>query len=231
MPVRGIDQLPVLVRDLPRTAAEFERLGFIVVPGQKYENGVQNGHVKFVDGSKIEFLNPTQAIDALSLGYMDWLRDGDGALALGLYRPGSRNTPPPGVFFDKRPVLPTDKLADFDHPNGAIALSGVWLAGSPAERQLQKLPGAKVVKGAFCAPFGYGTEAVHYKDGEVVLLAEGMQLVRGRPIVAATVTVKSLLALQGFFDGMRQKYRHEAGCGRKSFWVETRGLWLEFLER
>ncbi|MBS0540390.1 MAG: VOC family protein [Proteobacteria bacterium] len=229
--MQGIDQVPVIVKDLPHTAADFERLGFVVVPGEKYENGVQNAHVKFLDGSKIEFLNPTQAIDAQSLQYMDWLRDGDGAPAFGLYRPGSKNTPPPGVFFDRRPVSPTDKLADFDHPNGAVALSGVWLAGSPAERQLQKLPGAKVVKGAFCAPFGYGTEAVHYKYAEVILLSEGMQLVRHRPIVAVTVTVKSLLALQGFLDGMKQKYRREPGCGRKSFWIETRGLWLEFLER
>jgi len=150
---------------------------------------------------------------------------------VGLYRPGSKNTPPPGVFFDARQHSPTDGPEHFEHPNSAVALSGVWLAGSPAERQLEKLPGAKVVGGAFCAPFGYGIRAVHFKDAELVLLPERMRIVRGRPIVAATVTVKHLLTAQGFLDAMRVRYRREPGCGRNSLWVEAHGLWLEFLER
>lgn len=229
--VLGLDHIPVVVKDLARAKADFERLGFVLKPGRPHDNGLQNAHVKFADGTEIELISPTEAIDALSVQYIEWLRNGDGAFSVGLYRPGSKNTPPPGVFFDARQHSPTDRPEHFEHPNSAVTLSGVWLAGSPAERQLQKLPGAKGIEAAFCAPFGYGTRAVHFKGAEVVLLPEGMQIVRGRPIVAATVTVKHLLTVQGFLDGMRLKYRREAGCGRKSLWVEAHGLWLEFLER
>ena len=229
--VEGLDHIPVVVKDLARATADFERLGFVLKPGRPHDNGLRNAHVKFADGTEIELISPTAAIDALSVEYIEWLRDGDGPFSLGLYRPGSKNTPPPGVFFDARQHSPTDGPEHFEHPNSAVALSGVWLAGSPAERQLEKLPGAKVVGGAFCAPFGYGIRAVHFKDAELVLLPERMRIVRGRPIVAATVTVKHLLTAQGFLDAMRVRYRREPGCGRNSLWVEAHGLWLEFLER
>ncbi len=229
--VLGLDHIPLVVKDLARATADFERLGFVLKDGRPHDNGLRNQHVKFADGTEIELISPTEAVDALSLQYVDWLRDGDGAFSVGLYRPGSKNTPPPGVFFDARQHSPTDRPEHFEHPNSAFALSGVWLAGSPAERQLEKLPGAKVVEAAFCAPFGFGTRAVRFNDGEVVLLAKSMQIVPDRPIVAATVTVAHVDTVQGFLDRMRVPYRREAGCGRKSLWVEAHGLWLEFLER
>jgi hypothetical protein len=229
--VLGLDHIPVVVKDLARAKADFEKLGFVLKPGHPHDNGLRNEHVKFADGTEIELITATAATDALSAQYVDWLRDGDGPVSLGLYRPGAPPAPPPGVFFAGRQRSPTDLPAHFDHPNGAVTLSGVWLAGSPAERKISGLPGAKLVQTPFCAPFGFGSKTVQFKEGEVLLLPESAQIVRGRPIVAATVTVNNLTTLQGVFAATKTRSRQAVGCARKSLWVETHGLWLEFRER
>jgi len=232
-PVLGLDHIPVVVTDLERAKQDFVRLGFVLKPGRLHDDGLLNAHVKFANGTEIELVTPTgagtEAGDALSSQYSDWLRDGDGAVSLGLYRPGKTPAPPPGVFFAGRQKSPTDLPDHFDHPNGAVALSGVWLAGSPVEAKLSNLPGAKVVHASFCAPFGFGTKVVRWKEGELLLLPESQQIVSGRPIVAATVTVPNLTAVQGVFAATGTKARQSPGCGRNSLWVETHGLWLEFL--
>ena len=229
--VLGLDHIPLVVKDLARAKLDFERLGFAVKPGRPHDNGLRNEHVKFADGTEIELITPAGANDDLSARYADWLRDGDGAVSLGLYRPGKPPAPPPGVFFAARQKSPTDLPEHFDHPNGAITLSSVWLAGSPVEAKLSNLPGAKVVPASFCAPFGFGTRIVRWKEGELYLLPESQQIVRGRPIVAVTVTVKSLATVQGVFAATRTLPRQASGCVRNSLWVESHGLWLEFLER
>jgi hypothetical protein len=229
--VLGLDHIPVVVKDLERAKLDFEKLGFVVKPGRPHDNGLRNEHVKFADGTEIELITPAEANDELSSQYVEWLRDGDGAFSLGLYRPGKTPAPPPGVFFAGRQKSPTDLPEHFDHPNGAVTLSGVWLAGSPAEQKLGNLPGAKLIEASFCAPFGYGSKIVQWKEGELYLLSESEQIVRGRPIIAATVTVGSLATVQGAFAASRTRPRLASGCVRKSLWVETHGLWLEFLER
>jgi catechol 2,3-dioxygenase-like lactoylglutathione lyase family enzyme len=229
-PVLGLDHIPVVVKDLDRAKQDFMKLGFTLKPGRPHDNGLRNAHVKFADGTEIELITPTEASDELSTQYVDWLREGDGAVSLGLYRPGQTPAPPPGVFFAGRQQSPTDLPEHFDHPNGAVTLSGVWLAGSPAEAKLSNLPGARAAQASFCAPFGYGTKIVQWKEGELYFLPESQQIVPGRPIVAATVTVRSLAAVQGVFAATRTKARPAAGCARNSLWVETHGLWLEFIE-
>ena len=229
--VLGLDHIPVVVKDLARAKLDFEKLGFTLKPGRPHDNGLRNEHVKFANGTEIELVTPSEASDALSTQYVEWLRGGDGAVSLGLYRPGKAPAPPPGVFFAGRQKSPTDLPEHFDHPNGAVTLSTVWLAGGPAEAKLSNLPGAKPVQASFCAPFGYGTKIVRWKEGELYLLPESQQIVRGRPIVAATVTVRSLATVQGVFAATRTKARPASGCARNSLWVETHGLWLEFLER
>jgi catechol 2,3-dioxygenase-like lactoylglutathione lyase family enzyme len=234
-PVLGLDHIPVVVKDLARAKQDFVKLGFVLKPGRPHDNGLRNAHVKFADGTEIELITPpesgTEAGDALSSQYVDWLREGDGAVSLGLYRPGKTPAPPPGVFFAGRQKSPTDLPEHFDHPNDAIALSGVWLAGSPVERKLANLPGARVAQVPFCAPFGFGNKVVRWKEGELFLLPESQQIVPGRSIVAATVTVRSLAAVQGVFAATRTTARPSPGCARNSLWVETHGLWLEFIEQ
>jgi hypothetical protein len=229
-PVLGLDHIPVVVKDLDRAKQDFMKLGFTLKPGRPHDNGLRNEHVKFADGTEIELITPTEASDELSSRYVDWLRQGDGAVSLGLYRPGKTPAPPPGVFFAGRQKSPTDLPEHFDHPNSAVTLSGIWLAGSPVERKLSNLPGARAVQAPFCAPFGFGDKVVQWKEGELFLLPESQQIVPGRPIVAATVTVRSLAAVQGVFAATRTTARPSPGCARNSLWVETHGLWLEFLE-
>jgi hypothetical protein len=229
--VLGLDHIPIVVRDLVRARADFQRLGFVLKPGREHANGLQNDHAKFADGTELELITATVAADALSTQYLEWMKEGDGAVSLGLYRPGARDAVKAGLFFDERQKSPTDLPEHFRHPNGAISLSAAWLAGSPAERQITELPGGKLVRETSCAPFGFASKSVRFKEGEVVLLPESEQIVPGRPILAATVIVQNLLELQGILAGMRVDYRQVPGCGRPSFWVQTHGLWLEFRER
>lgn len=229
--VQGLDHVPVVVRDLEKAKAGFVALGFVLKPGRFHSNGLRNEHAKFVDGTEIELIMPTMAADALSSRYVDWLRQGDGPVALGLYRPGAPAGLSAGIFFDRRQKSPTDRPEHFAHPNGAVTLSGAWLAGDPAERQLLGLPGGRLVDGAFCAPFGSEPKSVRFAEGEIVLFPESAQIVRGRPILAVTVTVRNLDATRHLLLGNRVVPRQVAGCARKSVWVEINGLWLEFVER
>lgn len=229
--VLGLDHIPVVVKDLARAKLDFEKLGFTLKPGRPHDNGLRNEHVKFADGTEIELIAPDGAHDELSAKYVEWLAEGDGPVSLGLYRPGKTSAPPPGVFFGSRQKSPTDLPKHFDHLNGALTLSSAWLAGSPVETTLARLPGAKILRTPFCAPFGFGTTIVQWKEGSLLLLPKSQQIVPDRPIVAATVTVRSLLTVQGVFAATKTNARPSVGCARNSLWVETHGLWLEFLER
>lgn len=229
--VLGIDSIPVVVKDIRRARIDFSALGFTVRSDRPHDIDVETSHIKFSDGSALELVSPASFADPSSSRYLHWLREGDGPISLGLYRPGSTNTPPPGVFFGSRQRSQTDMVEDFQHDNGAVSLSGIWLAGSPSEAKLANLPGAKAVGGTFCMPLGFGSKSVQFKEGEILMLPESAQIVPGRPIVGVTVTVQSLDTTQGYLNGRGKKYRQVIGCGRKSLWVEGRGLWLEFRER
>ena len=231
LPVQGLDHVPVVVRDLERAKADFEALGFVLKPGRFHANGLRNEHAKFADGTEIELIMPTRAADALSSRYLDWLRQGDGPVSLGLYRLGAPAELSAGIFFDRRQKSPTDRPEHFAHPNSAVTLSGAWLAGDPAERQLLGLPGGRLLDGAFCAPFGSSSKALRFEEGKVILFPESAQVVRGRPILAITVTVGNLDAARHLLLRNRVVPRQVAGCARKSVWVEINGLWLEFVER
>ncbi len=171
------------------------------------------------------------AVDALSSEYVEWLRKGDGPVSFGLYRPGSQASPLPGVFFDKRQHSPTDRPEHFAHANGATTFSAVWLAGSPAERQILDLPAGVFVAEKDCAPFGSSEGVLALKDGEIGPLPAGAQILPGRPIVAATVTVENLAATRQVLTSNHIGVREVDGCARKSLWVQTHALWLEFRQR
>ncbi|HTR88402.1 MAG TPA: VOC family protein [Reyranella sp.] len=228
--VQGLDHVPVVVRDLKQATADFTALGFVMKPGQPHANGLQNAHAKFPDGTEIELISPTVAVDTLSTRYVEWLKDGDGPASFGLYvpdenaafRPGAW----PGVFFAHRQKSPTDMPEHFAHPNGAISLSGVWLAGSEAEPwMVRSFIGRLVDHRVACAPFGSSSEILALDEGEIVFLPQSVQRVPGRPIVALSVTVKSLDV------ALRYAWRRVYGCGRQSRWVETHGMWLELIQQ
>jgi hypothetical protein len=215
--VQGLDHLPIVVRDLDRAAADFTALGFVLKPGRPHADGLRNVHAKFADGTELELISPGAPVDDLSRRYVDWLRQGDGPVSLGLFAPNA--TPPPldGIFFDRRQKSPTDRPEHFAHPNGATTLAAVWLAGSRAERQLVEIAGRWPTDQPACAPFGTVVRVLRLPEGEIVLLPH----LSGRPIVAATVAVASLDPVRRFVT------RSAVDCPR-SVWVETHGLWLEF---
>jgi hypothetical protein len=230
-PVLGIDSVSVIVKDLERTRADFRALGFSTQFGSLRANGVRNEFIRFPDGSEIQLISPTAALDQSSGEYLSWLDQGDGPIAFGLFRPGARPSPADRMFFGERAAKGPGSFEPIPHLNGAIGLSGIWLAGGAAEPRIAGFPGGRVIGSAFCTPIGSASKAVQFKEGFVVLMPRSAQLIADRPVVAITVAVEKLVLTQGFLDGARVRFRQEAGCGRPSLWVETHGLWLEFRER
>ena len=228
--VQGLDHIPIAVRDLETAGSAFQALGFALKPGRSHANGLRNLHAKFPDGTELELITATTAVDPLSSTYVEWLKDGEGPMLLGLYAPDARaiarrlaemnRAVPRPLFFDQRQKSSTDRPEHFAHANSAFRLRAAWLAGGPAESLLRALPAGVEESTSSCAPFGRSDRTLRLLDGEIVLLPP----TAGRPIVAATVSVRSLDAVR------RVAARAAEGCGRGSLWVQTHGLWLEFRE-
>jgi hypothetical protein len=252
--VQGLDHIPLAVKDLDRSKADFAALGFALKPGRPHENGLRNAHLKFADGTEIELITVAAATDALTSEYYKWLEGGDGAAFLGLYAPDLRalserlsklgltlerrgnlgTFSEPGalrrLFFSRRQRSPTDRPEHFAHANTAFSLVGVWLAGAAAEEQLLPMLGAAPIETPPCGPLGAGSTALALPEGEGVFLLATAQLAPGRPIVAATVAVRSLEAAAAVLHGARVRYHRLASCTRDSLWVgpaDAHGLWLE----
>jgi hypothetical protein len=253
--VRGLDHLPVAVKDLERSAADFEALGFAVKPGRPHANGLRNVHLKFPDGTEIELITAPAATDALSSLYHDWLKGGDGPVFLGLYAPdlgkltehlsrvgvsldrtgdlGTIVEPPDlrRLFFARRQRSPTDRPEHFEHKNTAVSLTGIWLAGGTAEQRLLKELGAEPASAVRCGPLGPSVHVLAMPEGDVMFLPAALHLPADRSIVAASVAVRNLEAVRSLFDSRHIPYDQPAACDGRSLWVgptAAHGLWLEF---
>lgn len=210
--VLGLDHIPIAVRDLERAGADFAALGFALKPGRPHANGLRNLHAKFPDGTELELITATAAVDPLSSEYVEWLKEGDGPILLGLYAPDAKGAVlPRPFFFDGRQKSPTDRPEHFAHANSAYSLRAAWTTSAPPSVGIEE-------KAASCAPFGASDRRLRLPEGEIVLLPPRI----GRPIVAATVAVRSL-------DPVR--HLAIAGCTPDSLWVQTHGLWLEFRQQ
>jgi len=119
--VAGLDHVPIAVRDLPAAAADYRRLGFVLKPGRPHENGIENVHAKFPDGTEIELITAPAARDALTSRYRRHLESGDGPAFLALHAPGGVEgiQAPDYVFFARLNHSPTDRPEHFAHPNTA----------------------------------------------------------------------------------------------------------------
>lgn len=238
--VRGLDHIPLAVKDLEQSQADFEALGFVLKPGRPHANGLRNTHAKFPDGTEIELITALSASDALSSDYLEWLQQGDGPAFLGFFAPNPKaleerlalqNLSLKRVFFSRRQHSPTDRPEHFAHPNTAFALSGIWLAGAEAERRLLPLLGAKPAEKPSCSPFGADAAAYSLPEARVVFLPAKVQLVPGRSIVGATLTVRNLQAVRHVLAANQVAFEQPPGCDDRSLWVGPRaahGLWLEF---
>ena len=252
--VHGLDHIPLAVKDLEQSKADFEALGFVLKPGRPHANGLRNAHAKFPDGTEIELIAAPAAVDALTSDYRNWLKGGDGPAFLGLYTPDfnalierlarfglaldrkgdlvtfSESADLRRLFFARRQHSPTDRPEHFAHANTALSLAGVWLAGAVAEQHLLLKLGATPTDNPPCGPFGSGSAVFSLSEGEITFLPAAARLAPDRSIVAATVTVRNLATARSILTANRIPYVQVAGCARDSLWVrpaDTHGLWLE----
>jgi hypothetical protein len=256
--VRGLDHVPLAVKDLERSMADFRALGFSLKPGRPHENGLRNAHVKFPDGTEIELITAPAALDALTTEYFNWLKAGDGPAFLGIYAPdfsalikrlstfglalntkgGLGTFAEPAtlrrLFFASRQHSPTDREEHFAHTNTAYSLARVWLAGAEAEQHVLQVLGAESIAESRCGPFGSSSAVLSMVGGEVVFLPVSTQLSPGRSIVGVSVTVKSLDTVRRTLTGNRIPLSRQADCDHNSLWVgppNAHGMWLEFREQ
>lgn len=196
--VSGIDHVPIAVNDLDRAAADYRLLGFTLKPGRPHDNGIRNLHAKFADGTELELITAPAARDALTTSYRRHLAAGDGPAFLALFAPSMERTRgldvPSYVFFGPRNRSPTDRPEHFAHANTAESLVAVWLAGHDLarERGLFAAAGATFVEREVHVPDVVGATVARLPEGEILLLPASRQVATGRPIVGATLRVRSL---------------------------------------
>jgi catechol 2,3-dioxygenase-like lactoylglutathione lyase family enzyme len=224
--IAGIDHVPLAVRDLDTAQAAFTALGFAIQPGRLRDDGIRNAHVTFPEGSGIELVTASAAVDPLTTNYVRLLQQGEGPASLSLRVRDTRRLlaalaaaglpykdngiPLPGLEWlvfvdDSRPA--TDRSEHVVHPNGATAISRVWVApDDPAllRRVLQAL-GAKIEAQTVAAPDPIRAEVAHLQNGDLLILPPDEQLIPTRPIVGATFTAPRARAP-----------------------ARTLGLWIEF---
>jgi hypothetical protein len=135
-------------------------------------------------------------------------------------------------FLGPRNASPTDRPEHFVHPNGAEALVGVWLAADDLsrERRLLEAVGARVQREDVHVPVAAAADVAHLQEGDVVFLPGRRQLVPGRRIVGATISVKSLDVVRRLLAESPARAARQGS----SVFVEpaiAHGIWLEFRER
>ena len=230
--VAGLDHVPIAVRDLPAAAADYRRLGFVLKPGRSHENGIENVHAKFPDGTEIELITAPAARDGLTSRYRRHLESGDGPAFLALHAPGGVEgiQAPDYLFFARLNHSPTDRPEHFAHPNTARTLGAVWLAGElAAERALLRTLGAVLEERTVHVPDPVRATVARFGAGEVYLLPASRAIVPGRPIVGVTVGVTDPSAARRVIE--RGGVATRAGIGgRPKVFVApeaAHGLWLE----
>jgi catechol 2,3-dioxygenase-like lactoylglutathione lyase family enzyme len=259
-PVLGLDHLVLAVSDLDAAAERYRELGFALKPGRPHENGIQNVHVKFPNGTEIELLTAPESRDAMTGEYREHLAGGDGAAFLALYAPAvDRLTarlsegalefergggvvsfplkhPLRHVFFGRRNRSPTDQPEHFAHPNTAASLVAVWLSAEnfDHERSLFALLGYETESDTVSTPDPIPSEVVEIGEGEVYFLPGARQIVPGRRIVGATVSVGNLAAAKNLLQqaGVEMIVATE-DTGIRSVFLPpsvTHGVWLELRE-
>lgn len=257
--VVGLDHIPIAVADLDAAADRYRTLGFTLKPGRPHENGIRNQHAKFADGTELELITAPEARDALTTKYRRHLAQGDGPAFLAFYAPsmeaaasrleavgiphtrhrafldfGQRD----GlgyVFLGGRNASPTDRPEHFVHANGASSLIAVWLAGDlSGERRLLDALGGRRETADVRVPDRVTTPVARFDEGDVLLLPADRQRVSGRPIVGATLRVRSLAAVEAVLSRGRLPVPERVATpqGASVFLPPalTNGLWLEFRE-
>lgn len=256
--ILGLDHIPLAVADLENAAETYRKMGFTIKPGRDHENGIKNLHIKFLDGTEIELITASKALDSLTSEYLNHLASGDGAAFVGFYSPnmerlvskftndertyeydGGLLTFPESdelryIFFGQRNRSPTDQPEHFEHLNGAEALIGVWIAGDDLEleRRLFNILGAEIAENKVQIPDSLIATVVKLPQAEVLLLPGSRQLVPSRRIIGATIRTRNLNSLQSVLtENSRSVPPVVFTANGQSMFIPPSmacGIWLEF---
>lgn len=252
-----LDHVPIAVRDLAAAGELFRRLGFTLKPGRPHDNGIANLHAKFRDGTELELITAPEAVDSISLDYVKFLRQGDGAAFLALHAgpldaveqalrpltPGLSRLPGMlvfprehswgRIFFGMLNRSPTDRPEHLVHANGATSLRSVWWAGEAA-REIATALGATACGSRWLA--GIEADAERWPlaaNSELLLLAPTARLLAARPIVGVTVAVEDVAAAGALLRDAGIDLTESTGTGGRSVWIRPSiapGLWIELRE-
>lgn len=241
----GIDHTPIVVGNLQKAVADFRAMGFAIKPGRFHADGIRNAHVKFADGTELELITAPAATDALASEYHAKQRRGDGPLYWGLWArdqdllaarlkamgvaviaESGALTFPAGdplhpLFFGSGEMSPTDRPEYFAHQNSALRLSGLWIGGNGAARDLLAKLGVPIHSVQACGPFGAGEDAV-LPRGDVFFVKGASR------VIGARVAVKSLDRAEAVM--MRNGLTPRRACA--ALWLPpaaAHGIWLEFV--
>lgn len=225
-------------------------MGFSIKPGRDHAAGIRNRHIKFPDGSGLELITVASASDELSAGYLEHLKAGDGpayvsfhvrdaaklASALAKAKIGVDQAAGLTTFKDPRLGFvfitldnrsPTDRPEHFDHANGAVAMSEVWIASDdPAPlKELLLALGANSRSGAVRAPEWTEGEILELQNGRVVIVRARYQLRQDRPIVGVVMSTKLPRN-----EALPDECSNANNSGSRSLIMPSNahGLWLEF---
>ena len=253
----GIDHIPLAVNDLERAAATYRALGFTIKPGTVDSNGILTSLIKFPDGSGIELITASEAVDGLTEKYRQLLeaaegpaffamhtRDTDKFIAAlntaqldfsesdGVVEPGARTFD--YLFFGRDNRLPTDRPEHFTHGNGATAMARVWIATDKSAelQQLLVTLGGEATSRTVYTPDKARAKVVAVTNGEIVILPKSHQLTKNRPIIGATFNVTDISLLERRLQSANIAFT-KGGTENLSLIVappETHGMWLEFRE-
>jgi len=251
----GLDHIPFVVHDLEAASTAWRDLGFNVKPGTTLDNGMTNNHVKFEDGSGVELFTVPAAVDDVTAQYREMLDAGEGPVSLALHARDLnmlRDAINGNGRFDYQPVSHTlegrnleflffvrDSRAPDDagylrHPNGAMAMSRVWVAmdGGKTLRDMLQALNADATRAKVYTPEATQSYDMTVTNGELLILPRSSQLLRGREVIGATFEVEDLDRVRQRLDifGIAWKM---GGTEDLSIIVApdaTHGMWVEFRE-
>jgi hypothetical protein len=258
--VIGIDHMPLAVRNLEVATDRYRAMGFAMKPGRFHENGIRNNHVKFPDGAGIELITASESRDSLTARYRQLLAQGEGPASIAFH---ARNTERlvaalasnkidyvqdgglirlrdpqfDFIFFVRDNRSPTDRPEHFTHANSAVAMTAVWIASDNTSkwRALMSALGAAVREETVLAPEPVVATVFAVGNGNVVLVPQSRQLMKGRPIVGATFRVTDLDALNKMLASASiQPAQSGAKASHREIFLppaSTYGIWLSFTEQ
>jgi hypothetical protein len=248
-----LDHVPIAVRDLRATAAQFQRLGFTIKPGRPHPGGLENASIKFADGSYIELITAHDARDPLAKEYEEFLRwqegaayvflrDGTGSFSERVRRAGGRRTEAGPFAFTEFPapwraphlqliqyLAPAhDPAGIYQHRNGARRVVAVWMfVDRPDDPVVDELGGRPADVNVFTVENRPAAAATLADQTCLMLTPRRVNDPSGSLALAIVVEVDSFTTVKRA-GGVRFVERGSA------MWLppsDAHGVWLGFVER